>query len=128
MTKPNSVITADTLRRHQACAEGIKAFCEEFPDGLPLALWTRDLQIHALLSPLRSYLGWAWYRRIIQRWSFAGADLSGADLSGADLSGATLSVADLFRANISWANLSGADLYWANIDDALNVNADTQEQ
>src|SRR5512135_1482497 len=119
------IITAETLRRADACESGIRIFERECPDGLPLALWTLDLQIHAVLSPLRAYIGWAWRNRIVPLWSLSGANLSRADLShanlwganlcGANLSGTNLSGADLSGANLSHANLWGANLCGANL-------------
>jgi uncharacterized protein YjbI with pentapeptide repeats len=58
------------------------------------------------------------FRELVIKELWKGADLSGADLSGVDLSGANLSEADLSGANLREADLSGANLSEANLREA----------
>ncbi|MFQ5483041.1 MAG: pentapeptide repeat-containing protein, partial [Nitrospinaceae bacterium] len=99
-------ITAERLRKMDACEAGIELFEERYPKGLALGDWTREEQLAVIQSPLRAHWMWAVKARILPLWSMARADLSGADLSDANLDEANLSGADLSGADLSKASLS----------------------
>jgi uncharacterized protein YjbI with pentapeptide repeats len=119
-------VDSEYLKSLGACDSGVSVFELELPDGFDAADWTYDLQINALLSPLRAFLGWAVSKKIVPLWSMHAVDLSGAHLHDlnipwADLSGANLRGADLYKANLYKANLRGADLRGADLDGAKGV-------
>mgnify|MGYP003564052486 CR=1 FL=1 len=119
-TQPPVILTRDAVVGAGACADGMMAWDEYLDGGDAHATggWTRDVQILALHTPLRRYLGWAWDRGVLPMWSMAGADLTGANLSEADLI-----EADLSGANLTEADLSGADLPdgWRDVADCTGA-------
>jgi len=112
------MITTETLRNLNACAEGVTWFEARYPTGLEIESWTRAEQIDALLHGGGRWLMWGVWKGLIPWWGLSGAELSGADLRGAYLTGADLSGAELRGADLSGAELSGAELSGANLTGA----------
>ena len=112
------MITAEILKRHDACKDGLAWFNRRYPEGLTLAQWTRDEQIAAFRDGGGRWIMWGAHELLIPFWSLTGANLDGANLDGADLSGADLSGADLTRADLDGANLTRANLTEANLTGA----------
>jgi uncharacterized protein YjbI with pentapeptide repeats len=108
-------ITLEQLKGKTACQSGIDDFLSAYPSGIAEIEWTRDDMIAMLKTPLRKWIGWAYYKSLLPYWSLHGANLSGADLIGANLLGANLIGADLSDANLIGANLIGANLRDANL-------------
>ena len=58
-------ITIEQLEKHNACEEGIGDFLKMFTSGIADVEWTYEKQIEIIQSPLRKYIGWAVYEKLI---------------------------------------------------------------
>jgi hypothetical protein len=119
------ILTRDAVVQAGPCSDGMVIWDKYLAGGDAHATggWSRDVQILALHTPLRRYLGWAWGKGLLPMWSMASVDLHAADLRranlrAADLGEANLHAADLRRADLRWADLRGADLRGTNLSRA----------
>jgi hypothetical protein len=116
-------ITRQQLVALGACTPGLRAFDEEYPDGVAVIEWTHEVQVALATGPLKHSAFGVRKAGLLPRYDLTGANLRGADLRGADLRdadlrGANLTGAKLWRANLRGANLEGANLEGADLWDA----------